>query len=124
MIVDDRGKPARTGWRVLEARDGRALLELRPETGRTHQLRVHAVHGLGLPIAGDPLYGSAAHRAGGGPMMLHARSLRVDRGAKPPIEATAPVPPQFRDAGFAADVDAGPAYVSGEPDLADGPGDA
>ena len=111
MIVDPRGKPARTAWRTLEVRDGRALLELRPETGRTHQLRVHAVHGLGMPIAGDPLYGD-----GLGPMLLHARSLRVDRGAKSPIEATAPVPARFVEAGFAAGVDAGPGYIAGEHD--------
>ena len=81
-------------WRVLAVHAGRALVELRPETGRTHQLRVHAAHGLGLPIVGDPVYGC------GGGMLLHARSLRVDRGAKPPIEAAAPAPPTFAAAGF------------------------
>lgn len=97
MVVDPRGKAARTGWRVIDVRDGRALIEMRPETGRTHQLRVHAVHALGASIAGDPVYGD-----GRGPMLLHARSLRVDRGAKLPVEATAPTPPAFLAAGFDA----------------------
>lgn len=96
MVVDARGKTARTHWRVLGARNGRALIEMRPETGRTHQLRVHAVHGIGMPIAGDPVYG----RGNAGGMLLHARSLRVERGEKPAVEATAPVPPHFVDAGF------------------------
>lgn len=95
MVVDPRGKAARTGWRVLAVHAGRALVEMRPETGRTHQLRVHAAHGLRLPIAGDPVYGN-----GGGAMLLHARSLRVDRGAKPPIEATASALATFAAAGF------------------------
>ena len=95
MVVDPRGKEARTGWRVLAVHAGRALVEMRPETGRTHQLRVHAAHGLGLPIVGDPVYGR-----GTGAMLLHARSLRVDRGAKPPIEAAAPAPATFAAAGF------------------------
>jgi len=97
MVVDTRGKAARTGWRVIGVHAGRALIEMRPETGRTHQLRVHAMHALGLPIAGDPVYGS-----GSGPMLLHARSLRVDRGDKPPVEAVAPIPPNFLAAGFDA----------------------
>jgi len=95
MVVDPRGKEARTNWRVLNVNDGRALVEMRPETGRTHQLRVHAVHGLGVGIAGDPVYGS-----GRGAMLLHARSLRLDRGDKPPVEVVAPAPPSFAAAGF------------------------
>jgi tRNA pseudouridine32 synthase/23S rRNA pseudouridine746 synthase len=74
---------------------GRALVLFSPETGRTHQLRIHAVAGLGIAIAGDPVYG-----AGKGPMLLHARSIRVERDRKPPVEATAPLPPSFAFAGF------------------------
>ena len=66
-----------------------------PETGRTHQLRVHAAEGIGIPIAGDPVYGS-----GKGPMLLHALSLRMERESKPPVEASAPLPPTFVNAGF------------------------
>jgi 23S rRNA pseudouridine1911/1915/1917 synthase len=54
------GRPAITNWRVEErfARSGVSLLELRPETGRTHQLRVHLAS-VGMPIVGDPTYGKS-----------------------------------------------------------------
>jgi len=95
MIEDARGKAARTHWRVVAVRDGRAVILFTPETGRTHQIRVHAASGIGIPITGDPVYG-----AGRGSMLLHALSLRVDRDTKPPVEATAPLPPTFVNAGF------------------------
>jgi tRNA pseudouridine32 synthase/23S rRNA pseudouridine746 synthase len=95
MVPDPAGKAAVSHWRLLATRGGRALLLFSPETGRTHQLRVHAAAGLGIAIAGDPVYGS-----GTGPMLLHARSIRVERDGKPPIEATAPLPPSFAFAGF------------------------
>lgn len=79
--VDDRprqrvdhelGKPAVTRYRVLERHGGRTRIALEPLTGRTHQLRVHCSHPLGLncPIVGDRLYGRAATR-----LMLHAQSI-------------------------------------------------
>ena len=55
--VDPAGKPSVTEYRVLERRDRCSLLELRPITGRTHQLRVHCAY-MGFPILGDPQYGS------------------------------------------------------------------
>jgi tRNA pseudouridine32 synthase/23S rRNA pseudouridine746 synthase len=66
------GRPALTGWRALERRGGRTRVALFPSTGRTHQLRVHAAHplGLGAPIVGDRLYGHP-----GGRLLLHAESL-------------------------------------------------
>jgi tRNA pseudouridine32 synthase/23S rRNA pseudouridine746 synthase len=95
MRGDPRGKKAVTHWRVLKEHDDRVLVEFKPETGRTHQLRVHAAEGLGLPIVGDPVYGRA------GPfMLLHAANLRLERAGKPPIEADAPLPPHFASAGF------------------------
>ncbi|WP_116237219.1 RluA family pseudouridine synthase [Parasphingopyxis lamellibrachiae] len=87
-----RGKPARTHWKRLITDGGKTLIEFRPETGRTHQLRVHAQEGLGAPIMGDPVYAN-----GKGPMLLHARSIGVPRQGKAAIEAEARVPDSFGD---------------------------
>lgn len=95
MVHDPRGKRAVTHWRTLATHDGRALIEFKPETGRTHQLRVHAASGLGIPISGDPVYG-----VGKGPMMLHASKLKLAREGKATILAEAPLPPSFLNAGF------------------------
>lgn len=92
-----KGKAARTDWRVLRVADGRALVEFRPATGRTHQIRVHAAEALGAPVLGDPVYGRA-HVAG---MMLHAAELAVPRSGKSAIHAHAPWPERFAAAGFA-----------------------
>jgi RluA family pseudouridine synthase len=59
MQIDVKeGKPAETAFKVLETRDGRSLIECRPVTGRTHQIRVHLLD-AGLSIIGDPMYGAA-----------------------------------------------------------------
>lgn len=75
MVDMEHGRPAQTHYRVLENRGGHALLELQPITGRTHQLRVHLAHPLGLdnPIVGDRLYGQPARR-----LMLHAYSITIE----------------------------------------------
>ncbi len=95
MVSDEKGQAARTAWRVLRVERGRALVEFSPATGRTHQLRVHAAIGLGMPILGDPLYGQASGR-----MMLHATSLIVPREGKPAISVESPLPEAFAVAGF------------------------
>ena len=95
MVHDPKGKAARTRWRTLAVAGRRALLLLTPETGRTHQLRVHVASGLGAPIVGDPVYGS------GSAMLLHAWSLALPRDGKAPVVARAPLPPSFAEAGFA-----------------------
>ena len=97
MVVDERkgkGKAAATLWELMEVRDGRSLVLFTPKTGRTHQLRVHAATGLGVPILGDPVYGGAAAHGGPG-MMLHAWTLTVPRGDKPPVHALSPLPAAF-----------------------------
>ncbi len=73
-----------------------ALLELRPVTGRTHQLRVHCA-ASGFPILGDPIYGTAP-RFGGPGLHLHARGVTVPLyPKKPPIKVEAPVPEPMRE---------------------------
>jgi tRNA pseudouridine32 synthase/23S rRNA pseudouridine746 synthase len=95
MVHDPNGRPSVSHWRTAAVKEGRAVIVFTPETGRTHQLRVHASEGLGIPISGDPVYG-----AGRGPMLLHALSLRMEREGKDPVEASAPLPPTFINAGF------------------------
>ena len=97
MVPDPQGQRAVTAWSLVAEARGRALVRFEPETGRTHQLRVHAASGLGIPILGDPVYGKTA----GFTMLLHAVSLRLERGDKPPIEGQAPLPASFANAGFA-----------------------
>lgn len=94
MLPDEGGKPARTAWRLIAERDGQALVELKPFTGRTHQLRVHAARGLGAAIIGDPVYADRRSDPGQ-PMLLHSWKLAVPRPGKPPIAVTAPVPDSF-----------------------------
>ncbi|MES1973535.1 MAG: RNA pseudouridine synthase [Pseudomonadota bacterium] len=98
MQGDPNGKPSRTAWRVLAVKDGRSFVEFRPQTGRTHQIRVHAAEALGAPVVGDPVYGR-----GGEETLLHASSLIVPRVGKDPVSATAPLPERFLKAGFGGD---------------------
>lgn len=73
MVHTEHGKPAITDYQVLERMDGkRTRIAFYPRTGRTHQLRIHAAHPLGLhcPIIGDELYGKKAER-----LYLHAEHL-------------------------------------------------
>ncbi|MDI1295579.1 MAG: RNA pseudouridine synthase [bacterium] len=108
MVPAADGKAATTQWRKIAEKDGRALIAFTPQTGRTHQIRVHALHGLGFGIVGDPIYhlhepndadGSPATGSKPG-TLLHSRFLTIPRGDKPPAEATAPLPASFAAAGF------------------------
>ncbi|HEY6004327.1 MAG TPA: pseudouridine synthase, partial [Anaeromyxobacter sp.] len=95
--VDPRGEAAATRYRTLREGPGAALVEASPETGRTHQIRVHLAH-LGAPLLGDARYGGprrigelAVPR-----VMLHARRLVLAHpatGARLVFEA--PVPEDF-----------------------------
>ncbi|WP_416883682.1 RluA family pseudouridine synthase [Marivita sp.] len=74
-VDHETGKPAVTEWRVMKASDEESRVKLYPQTGRSHQLRVHML-ALGHPILGDPLY--APETADRYPrMMLHAEELRL-----------------------------------------------
>lgn len=66
------GKTATTSYKTIQTHNKLSLLELAPETGRTHQLRVHLAH-LGHPIVGDILYGGKKHER----LMLHAQMLEI-----------------------------------------------
>jgi len=107
MIAAKKGKPAITHWELVERVGDLSLVRFRPETGRTHQLRVHACEGLGYPLLGDPIYGPSDARArdasrgdgaGGSRTMLHAESLTLEREGKRKIEALAPLPQDFEKA--------------------------
>jgi tRNA pseudouridine32 synthase/23S rRNA pseudouridine746 synthase len=97
MIPAKKGKPSVTHWRKLAVQGGLTLVEFRPETGRTHQIRIHALAGLGAPLLGDPIYGTGK---GAKRTMLHAAGLSVQRGEKPPIVAVSPMPADFTALGF------------------------
>ena len=104
MIPARKGKPAITHWRKLAELDGGlTLVEFRPETGRTHQIRIHALAGLGHALLGDPVYGQADRRASR--TMLHASALTVTRDGKPPITASAPLPGDFAVLGITLPTD-------------------
>jgi 23S rRNA pseudouridine1911/1915/1917 synthase len=96
MAVVERGRPARTTWRVSSELPGGTLVECTLHTGRTHQIRVHLKH-LGHPVLGDEVYGK---RAGFPRQMLHAWRLGFAHprtGERLNFES--PIPPDFVDAG-------------------------
>ena len=95
--VNANGKPSTSHFRVLERRGGQSYCEVRIETGRTHQIRVHAQH-IGHPVAGDDKYGDVAankrlrEQIGLRRLFLHASTLEftLDAG-KAPYLLTAPL---------------------------------
>lgn len=78
LVCFEHGKPATTVWKKMAIEDGKTRVRLYPLTGRTHQLRMHCAHHLGLnmPIWGDDLYGTSADR-----LHLHAHSLGIKHPA-------------------------------------------
>jgi 23S rRNA pseudouridine955/2504/2580 synthase len=101
QVVSDRnsgsGKPSLTHFKVLERRGGHSYCEARIETGRTHQIRVHAQH-IGHAIAGDDKYGDVAinkrlrEQAGLKRLFLHAASLEFALdGGRTPYVLSAPL---------------------------------
>jgi tRNA pseudouridine32 synthase/23S rRNA pseudouridine746 synthase len=86
------GRPARTLWRVIARGDAETRVELRPLTGRSHQLRVHMA-ALGHPILGDTLYATEEAAAAHPRLMLHAAEIAFDHpGTGARLSFAAPVP--------------------------------
>ncbi len=91
MVDRDRGRAARTDWRVVRDEGDSTRVRLYPHTGRSHQLRVHMAE-TGHPILGDPFYADGAARAFPR-LMLHSESLRIrhpDGGKGMTFSAKAP----------------------------------
>ena len=96
MATAEGGLPCHTRYRALERFAGATLLEVRPVTGRRHQIRVH-LNTLGCPILGDPLYGRPLPVPGAPRLMLHALELglpaadgrRLTLRAEPPADFAA-----------------------------------
>jgi 23S rRNA pseudouridine1911/1915/1917 synthase len=91
--VDPKGKPALTSYEVMSSNGKQTLVELRPKTGRTHQLRVHMQY-IHTPIAGDRVYGSAQSAPR---LCLHANSLELTLPGSHRHTFTAPVPSLFEE---------------------------
>ena len=89
--IDPNGKPAQTTYHVLAENDTQSFVELKPTTGRTHQLRVHLAH-LNAPILGDRVYGKSSDCR----MMLHAQKLEITlpSGERKVFEAA--IPDEFK----------------------------
>lgn len=93
--VSDQGQDAVTRYRVMGRAPGMTWLELKPETGRTHQIRVHCA-AAGCPVVADRLYGSARPDT---QLHLHSRGIVLPLSkTKPAIVVTAPPPPHMRAA--------------------------
>ncbi len=95
---------ARTGWRVRARNGAFALMELAPETGRMHQIRVHLMS-LGCPILGDALYGEG--QATAPRLMLHAARLDLPHPEGKRLVLESPLPEDFRQVAISAGLQAG-----------------
>ena len=90
--IRPEGKPAQTRWRILARTQTHALFELKPKTGRMHQIRVHLAH-AGCPILGDHIYGD---RRSAPRLMLHAGLIELPHpSGDEQLSVSAPRPEDF-----------------------------
>ena len=94
FMPDKNGREATTEYRVEDYNDSLAFVELKPKTGRTHQLRIHLAH-IGTPILGDPVYNPKSPKAER--MYLHAAALEITIPGGQRMTFTANLPENFRD---------------------------
>lgn len=92
MKVDPDGLPTVTDYKLMGRSGNFSWLELKPQTGRTHQIRVHCA-ALGCPVLGDPIYGGEASQSDKYPLHLHARAVALPLyPSRDPVATAAPVP--------------------------------
>ncbi len=97
MAIVRSGREARTAYRVSELFDAHSLVELQPETGRTHQIRVHLAW-LGYPVVGDRVYGYRKQRLLKHRQFLHAHKLELIHPiTQVPLLLSAPLPQDLND---------------------------
>jgi tRNA pseudouridine32 synthase/23S rRNA pseudouridine746 synthase len=96
MGIHPAGKSSQTEYRVLEKLSGATLLEVNPQTGRRHQIRVH-LYSIGHPVMGDALYGKERPVGGCSRLMLHAMALDLKDVKGKPISLRADPPKEFMD---------------------------
>ncbi len=90
--ISPSGKPAATTYRTIAQSGDHCVIEAKPKTGRTHQIRVHLAS-IGAPILGDPQYGNLTQQERSGPMLLHASKVIIPmQSGKPAIQVEAPSP--------------------------------
>ncbi len=99
--VHPAGKPSRTRYQVLAAGGAASLVAVWPETGRTHQIRVHFAH-IGHPLLGDALYGGQAQHLSR--HALHCAFLQFTPLDARPVAVSAPPPPDMLQAAVAAGI--------------------
>lgn len=94
FMVANQGREAITEYRTIDQNEKYSLIELKPQTGRTHQLRIHLAH-IGAPILGDPVYNPKSPKADR--MYLHASILEITVPSGKRLTFTANLPEEFRN---------------------------